>query len=289
MKASLKKLSYLFITVLFLSACTSGGGEKSISQQTAESALEVIKLTDEYYDATERSIYELRHKSDKLNVLTAGRAFPEKTTGKQMENLRTDINSLQKLIASFSSLYNAYYKIEVLGLSKEQADFAALAGSCVEYLKEAKPDSVNSLSIQQLEEAVAAYQTSMPSVMYALNEEFTGLVRANLTHIDRFLADYYQQYSEGLKNVPSYKFDTLKVEQMVSDPYSDKQVLIKIYKLQMEDEVYGKVQSLQNRAKIITDLLQELNLLHAEYMKQNRTDGNIKKRLLRINELSGRN
>lgn len=274
----------LLTAAFLLSSCTGGGGSISVKKQAAQSAVDIMELTDEYVLATEQAMYELKHKAEQLNVLTNGTAFPQSGFEKETTELTMDLKKAKQLLATYSALYKSYYKIEGMGLSKEQADFTQVAKACIVVLKNL---NTNQRAYTELEAGLDGYKSSRYQIMYTLNQDFTATLKRYLKNTKAYMTIYYEQYAEGLDGVPQSKFDTVKVKQVVNEPYSDKEVLIELYKLKLEDEVYAKTQVLNNRARLITDLLEELNLLHAEYLKRNYSSGDIKKHLLRINELSG--
>jgi len=274
---------------LFLVSCGQAPGSKNIDTSVAEVSTEVIELTDEFYRAAEQSIFEFRHKADYLNVLTGNTAFPRKTFGVQSNNMLNRLKENQKLLAVYANLYNAYYKMLALNMDKTKSGMQTAAKACVEQLKKTDGTAAEKENTAKLEESVNAYQMSSGELMYGLNERFTESLTADLSNIRTFIDQFYQKYSDGLNKVPTYKFDTLKVEQLVDEPYRDKQVLIKLYKLQLDEEARAQVGILSNRAKLISDLLQELNMLHAELIKRNRSDEDVRKRIMRIEELSGQN
>jgi hypothetical protein len=288
----MKALVTIFVlsaSLFFWASCGQVPGSQNIEKSAAEASVEVIELTDEFYRAAEQSIFQFRHKADYLNVLTGNTAFPRKTFGVQSNNVLNRIKENQKLIAVYSNLYNAYYKMLALNMDKTTSGMQIAAQACVDQLKKTDTTPAEKENTAKLEESTAAYQMSTNELMYGLNERFTETLTADLGDIRTFIDQFYQKYSDGLNKVPTYKFDTLKVEQLVDEPYRDKQVLIKLYKLQLAEEARAQVGILSNRAKLISDLLKELNMMHAEFIKRNRSDKDIKERLMKIEELSGQN
>ena len=286
----MKQSLYILIAFsLFLAACSESNIPKTQKSEVAEAGIQIIDYTKELYNEYKHSTHSFEYKAKHLNILTGNSAFPGTTFSEKHTEEQKQIRKVQSLIASYNNLYRSFYKMVGLQLNKDKSGFQQTALVCVRRFqkfenkeKEANKKKQNENYLSEKE--INAYQLSPFDVMYKLNTQFSDFIKNDIEQRNKYSEDFYDKYSEGLKKVPAYKFDSLKLVQEVSEPYSNKLVLVKLYKLKMDEEIYQHVDMLLNQANKIVLLIDELNILHAEYLKRNKSRKEIDRRLTKINE-----
>lgn len=261
----------LIIPVLLLS-CTSGRMIQ-LGNEASRAGMEVCADALEVYSTLAGEAETEKLFQDRVKVLInpdpASMTLPDSETTDFSDQLGLRVQAYKSLLTTYKTfnlltdkayskkneeavvaLQNSYNAIE--GLPDLPGEVSSKLPGVAKYLSEA----FQAKKIKKHNEA-----------LFALSEAYLALWQSDsrlwIEYIDRI----YDDYTNGLNQVSSDRYDPEAISRELHLPYKDKDVLLVLYRIEIRNEIRAEKQSIIESINDVEKALVELTYLHSEISK----------------------
>jgi len=267
----------VFVSVAFfafISSCTNDTTFQSSQRDAAQRGRVLMQQVNELYATLNEMNYYFDYKREYLEILTkSDTSIVNLYSNINFNNLQLD--SISDFVQKTSAVYQSYELLSDLTIGLEKSGivynidrFCSLASS----LNVSEDDKI---LIDQIYKAANSNKFERKDIILAVNQIFLKIFIEDIDKQSEILNHLFLAYDKGLKKVPNSAFDIQKVELLVNEPYSDSDVLLGLYKLQLRDDAYKKKQAVIGRIQSLKITAEKLNLLHAELLRKQKNNAEI--------------
>jgi len=264
-----------FVKLFLLLILTSCGSSKLVQVGTTVSkeGLEVSQNGIDTYtllaeqrdiDASQRDIIKIltNPEPDKMAL---PQTIPEDFSGR--------INSRIKAYKSLLSVYQAF---SLLTDSKYSADTQTATSAVLASYNSIKQlpqlssgvSSIISGATGLITQSIQAKQIKKHNeILYNLTKVYLDLWNDEVHIWNDYVDRVYNEYVDGLKTVPTKYYDLNKVKDGNTEPYSDENILLLLYKIKQRNAIIKQKNDLKEQIANFGKALTQLNQAHAELSK----------------------
>lgn len=280
----MKKLKYLtLLLVIFFAVSCNNDITNSRQKDTAKTGkILTNKLINTYLSLKDLS-YFYDYKSRYIEILTSSsdENFEQIDFEFESENLDTII----ALLKYMNKTYTAYELLSDIKIGLKKSNIREKVEIACEKLNDFQLSEEQKTKIDEIQEAAKSHKFARKEIMFELTGIFLSILENDIEKEINILNKSFAIYDEAIQSIPNTVFDPEKVEKLVSKPFKNKEVLVKLYKLQLRDEAYKKNLNLINELNAMSKALEKQHLLHAELLKQKSDKKNTDKLVSELNEI----
>ncbi len=256
-------LIFLLAILIFSSCDNNTTDQKQIAYRSGEIlGQSIIKY---YFIANEEIEYSNSYKMELASILSAEEEYlyPEKTftlienTDKKIKVFTEYVALLQELQKK-ESFNNNGIKLKIFTLLNE-LDGVYSSGD----------------SLQMIKDYISAGKYDTDIAVAGVTEIMLKIWTKDVLECDSKLNDLYQEYATMTDQIPDDVFDESKLEKYVYEPYKEKTTLIKVYKLNLKQELHEQKSIFLNRIILLNNIFSELNGVYLK-ISQNIDDEHVK-------------
>lgn len=285
MKKMKKYLAFFILSVIVLmSSCSSDNIRFSGQKETAKRGVIVTKSVSDLYSTLYQMNYYFQYKKEYLQILTKSDTSLNNLY-KDIRFDKTSLDSMSAFVQKITALYSSYETLTELSVNVEKSGIVYNVDRFCKAASSLTNSEDDKVLIDNIYKAAHNSKFERKDIFYAASTLFVKIIGEDLDSQAKILAKMYESYEKALEKVPNSTFDIEKVELLVNEPYSDKDVLIGLYKLQLKDEAFKKHTAVIGRIQTINFALLKLNLLHAEIASQKTDNDKVSKLIADIDAL----
>lgn len=221
----------LLSVTLFLSSCEEGGNDVKTNSYVAGDMIseDIINV---YISANDELNYTSAYQQDLAQILTG--------------DYNGDLNFTPlSLVEDFDikiNLFSAYrdfmIKMQAQKLMQNEGIESSIL-SVLDYIDTLNSDEYTDKS-NEIRNYISGYKYDLQVAVYELSNLVFEIFDADVLFWISELNKAYIFYSTTVDSIPDDVFDEDKLEKYVYEPYSDKQTLVNIYKLNMKQDAYER-------------------------------------------------
>ncbi len=281
----LKKHILYFIVILLTGTGCQEDIIKNRQKDTAITGQIVTEALSDLYLSLQSLDYFYTYNQEYLNILINNNDSVKNLFSENIKPKNDDIEDYYALSKMMNRTYKAYELLTDVKIGLRSSGIQKRIIKFCEKLDTYEFNNEQKLTIKDIKDAASAHKFDRKTVMFNLYSLFYELISNDIQNEIITIKKSFKAYDKGLKLIPNHIFDPAKVEQLVSEPFSDRNVLIKLYKLQLRDEAYKMRQDLIDRLNTLDKALGKLNSVHAEFAKQKKDNSYIDKTLSDLNDM----
>lgn len=251
----------IFSLIFILSSCVED--KRNLKSENYKAGIEVIdQIIDSYSQMSDVS-FTAKYNQQLVSILSDSKAIT-------YEGICFSDDAMNKIIAfeSLKKVYTKYNLITDKNFTSKTAHIAeAIFASC---------NALDSLDINDeisdqltiISEYVSASSFDENIAIHGLTEQYLTVWQKDVTFWKLLLNKSYSDYSDGIDEIPAEIFDEEKLSKFVYEPYSTKDVMVEIYKLNLKDEAYKEKETVSQKLDDIKWGFENINLVNSEYTKK---------------------
>lgn len=270
--------------LVMLSSCSNDNVLFSGQKETAKRGIIVSKSLSDLYSTLYQMNYYFSYKKEYLQILTKG----DTSLNNLYKNVTFDNNTLDSMSAfvqKITALYSSYEQLVELSVNVEKSGIVYNVDRFCKAASSLTQSEEDKVLIDNIYKAAHNNKFERKDIFYAASTLFVKIISEDLENQSKIIGSMYQSYEKAIDKVPNSTFDIQKVELLVNEPYTDKDVLLGLYKLQLKDEAFKKQTAVLGRIQTVNFALLKLKLLHAEIAKQNTENAQVAKLIADIDAL----
>jgi hypothetical protein len=109
-------------------------------------------------------------------------------------------------------------------------------------------------------------------ILFYLSQIMNEIWRSDVKNCKFNLDAMFVKYESAIKNIPASVFDVEKISKTLNEPYSEKAVIINVYKLRLREKAFHRKKEIQDKLDRISDALTYFERLNAEIIKKKGSD-----------------
>ncbi len=253
-----------FIFIIGLNSCSKT--EKNLKRDTYIVGAEIVNNMIKSYQQIEDENFISKYQNELISILTS----QDSISIYNFSNIVFTPDLKQKLTAfrAFKKVYNTYNLLSDKNFNLQNTDLSNFVTIACNSLDSLELTEETSKKVEEIRNYVSASKFSKELVVYELTFVYQQIWLEDSENWVEILNNSYEKYSAGLESVPMDVFDQDKLEKFVYEPYQGKEMLVKIYKLNLKDEAYKQITKSIEQINFLTDALDELNFINIEFTKQ---------------------
>ncbi|MEA2042492.1 MAG: hypothetical protein U9N85_08060 [Bacteroidota bacterium] len=261
MNTAIKILTIILIS-LIVTSCGVPKKPGNLKKEAAQTGIQIMENTHRLYENYRETVHNFNYKSEQMNIMVGNSGFTQKSFAQEQKR----IQETQEYVSAYKQLFQSYLKtIEAKDEDENKTkEFTANALNCLELTKTYNPKNISELT----EEQINAYQMNPQEVMQKLIALMSSVIPENIDRRNDYLKGFYKKYSAGLKQIPVQQFDSVKIVQQIDEPYSDKKVLVNLYKLKVDKELYDFINVKTEHAEKTKTLINGINHIYSNLNKK---------------------
>jgi len=279
MKNNISKLTILFITFVLLNSCASIN-KKDIHDGIYNGRLGTIDKITNFYLKLLSNNYMDRSQKDLMVILS------QHVDSAQMVESNTKVfnDSLNIKMKQFALLKSVYIQIDLMEKSSDKElrnaeDSLAAAYKAIQALKDVPAKikaSIDSLK-PMIEKAVGGRKLEYhKDVVYKLTSIYSDIWDNEQITVE-FIKNKFNDFEAKIKNLPVAIFDAEKLKEMINQPYSDKSILVDMYKIKMVEKINESQAALNDEIAAIDKSMELLIKIDKELAKNQFINGDLAK------------
>lgn len=286
--SKMKKLIKYSIFFLIILLTTTGCQEDIIKNRQEDIAITgqiVTEALTDLYLSLQNMEYFYSYNQEYLNILINNNDSVKNLFSDTIKPKNDELEKYYALSKLMNRTYKAYELLTDVKIGLKKSGIREKIDKFCDKLETYNFDDKQKQTIKEIKETATAHKFDRKMVMFNLNTLFYELISKHIQFEITTIKKSFEAYDKGLKLIPNHIFDPVKVEQLVSEPFSNRNVLIKLYKLQLRDQAYKMKQDLIDRLYTLEKALGKLNSVHAEFIKQKKDKSYIDKILSDLNDM----
>lgn len=286
MKKNIKYYGLLIIvlSVMFTSCNSDSSAFQNKQNKIALRGKALTEQLSEVYSSLNTMNNFFRYKKEYLLILTKNdsslaRLFKGITFDKNL------LDSMQKIVENTRRVYKSYEMLTDITIGVEQSSIVQNIKLFYEGINKNNLSEDDLNLLESIMKASGAKKFERKNIIFGINTIMLNIITKDYEKQKNILVKFFDAYDKGLQKIPNSAFDYRKVENLVNEPYNDKDVVIGLYKLQLRNEAEQSKVELIGKIKNLIIATEKINTVHVELIKQKRDDEKIDKLISEIDLL----
>jgi len=269
---------FLFLTVIiFATSCAND--KRNLKSETYKSGAEIIEKMISTYRQMADVSYTSKYKQELVSILSS-------TPTLRNEDITFSENSMEMIIA-LGTLKKVYQKYDLISDKNFNVKTAGIGEAVI-----ASCQALDSLEISEevskelaiITDYISASNFDEKLVIGSLTEQYINVWQKDVAKWQLLLIEAYSKYAEGIDNIATETFDEEKLAKFVYEPYSGKDVMVDVYKLNLKNEAFKEKETISKNLEDLTWGLENINLINAEFSKNTPDELYIEQIIDKVNE-----
>lgn len=266
----------LFASIFILSSCVPS--KRNIKSETYKAGIEILdKIISTYREMSEIS-YSNEYNQQLISILSDKKYIKSETV--------CSSDDLMSKIIAFETLKKVYMKYD---MSSDENFTTKTSGAAISLFNSC--NALDSLDISEdiskeiniILDYISASKFDENLAIQGLTEQFIIVWKKDVAKWQLNLIKSYKNFAAGVDEIPYTIFDEEKLSKFVYEPYSSKEVMVDIYKLNLKNEANILKSTTISKLNDLTWGLETLNLVNTEYSKKSQDNNYIETTLDKIN------
>jgi len=258
-------ISILFIFIIGLNSCSKD--EKNLKRDTYIVGAEIVDNMIKNYQEIEEGNFISKYQDELISILTSTDSvvslydFSNTVFTADMKQKINAFRALKKVYNTCNLLSDKNFNLQNTDLS----NFVTIACNSLDSL-ELSDETI--IKVDEIRNYVMASKFSQELAVYELTLVYQEVWNTDSENWIEILNSSYDKYSAGLESVPMEVFNQDKLEKFVYEPYQGKEMLVKIYKLNLKDEAYKQINETTEKISFLTDAMEDMTFINTEFTKE---------------------
>ncbi len=278
-KLNIKILAITF-TASFLGACS----QDYIVNRQAETAIvgiEVFDAAEKTYDSLQVLDYYYDYNRKYLEILAG-----DSTTGyEKRKSIKNSYSKMSELIHYLQKLYRSYEMLSDINIGVDKSGIRPNFELLTMRLDSFEFSEANKIILNEIKLAAKAHKFETKDIMFQLSALTLDVIERDLATRTELAKSNYEHYTEQLKRVPVSAFDAEKIKPLVKEPLKNNDDIAKIYIMQLANDAFKKQLAAEAQVATLVKVLETLHRIHAEFVKQDKSNVNIDRFTAEIRQL----
>ncbi len=272
----------LFIFIIGLNSCSDD--EKNLKRDTYIVGAEIVDNMIKNYQQVEEGNFISKYQNELISILTSTDSvvslydFSNTVFTADMKQKVTAFRALKKVYNTCNLLSDNNFNLQ----NTDLANFVTIACNSLDSLELSEDVGTK---VEEIRNYVMASKFSQELAIYELTLVYQEVWVVDSENWIEILNSSYDKYSAGLESVPMDVFNQDKLEKFVYEPYQGKEMIVKIYKLNLKDEAYKQISESIEKIDFLTEAIDELNFINTEFTKEIPANQDIEYKLDNLKEM----
>ncbi len=262
----------IFVTTIIFSSCNNDTANFQNTQKNVSLRGEALtaQLSGLYNSLSEMNNY-FGYKKEYLIVITKN----DSSVQYLFDGISFDnelIDSLNFIIDKTARVYRAYEMLTDISVGLEKSGIVKDVKFFYESIDFNSLSEEDKKILTDVKQASESKKFERKEIIYGVSSILLNIIQNDFEKEKIIINKFFEAYDKGLQKVQNSSFDYAKVENLVSEPYTDRDVLIGLYKLQLRNEANQSRNEILNKFSTLMQAAEKINAIHFELTKQKRDD-----------------
>ena len=246
--------------------------DENRQEELAEIGMSTTKSLKDVYKSLKDNEYFYEVSNKELDILTsADSTISENANPQKLVNYKITFDLTE-------SMYKVYFAYKALTQPRADADESGIRKAIRDFCSKIKAFELTEKAKSKI--IAILNGTNNPAfkqkeIINMVSILFTEAVNGNIEENIKITENNYTAFANKLEKIPENSFELERLKKLTDEPYKDKKILVKLFKLKQKEKAQKEKTILIAKLNKASEILKKITITHSAISKQGTKDTDI--------------